>query len=426
MFASDCFSLPKCVESGNMRFCVVSAHSSRFPSMRSKPSFGRYCSQSGCISPSKCVGSRNMRFCVISAHSLRFTSILSTPSFGCYWSQSGCISPSKCLGVEICGSEWFQRILQGSPQCAQSLYLAATGLSKAVFRLQSVQLCNNLIPSNFPKKKKFFGFPISINQPLMRVSFALKVSVCLRLYFASKVRGKWKYAVLNDLSVFFKVPPRRSKPSFGHDWSQSGYISPSKCVGSGNMRFWVISTYSSRFPPMRSQPSFGHYWSQSGCISLSKCVGSGNTRFWVLSAHSSRFPPCAQNLHLATTWLSQAVFRLQSAWELEICSSEWFQRILQGSSNALKTFIWPLLVSVRLHVAFKVRGKWKYAVLNDFSVFFKVSPNTLTTFIWPLLVSVRLYFASKVRGKWKCAILSDFSASSRSPLIRSKPFERKC
>ena len=32
------------------------------------------------------------------------------------------------------------------------------------------------------------------------------------------------------------------------------------------------------YPQMRSKPSFGHYWSQSGCISPSKCVGSGNMR----------------------------------------------------------------------------------------------------------------------------------------------------
>ena len=66
--------------------------------------------------------------------------------------------------------------------------------------------------------------------------------------------------------------------------------------------------------------------------------------------------------------------------------------------NALKTFIWPLLVSVKLHFPFKVRGMCKYAVLSDFSTFFNVPPNALKTFIWPLLVSVRLYFAFKVRG----------------------------
>ena len=80
-----------------------------------------------------------------------------------------------------------------------------------------------------------------------------------------------------------------------------------------------------------------------------------------------------------------------------------FSEFLKVPPNALKTFIWPLLVSVRLHFAFKVRGKWKYAVLSDFSAFFKVSPNALKTFIWPLLVSVKLHFAFKVCGKWKYA-----------------------
>ena len=77
--------------------------------------------------------------------------------------------------------------------------------------------------------------------------------------------------------------------------------------------------------------------------------------------------------------------------------------------NALKTFISPLLVSFRLHFAFKVRGKWKCAVLSDFITFLKVPLDALKVFIWPLLVSVRLHFAFKVRGKWKCAVFSDFS-----------------
>ena len=54
-------------------------------------------------------------------------------------------------------------------------------------------------------------------------------------------------------------------------------------------------------------------------------------------------------------------------------------------------------------MAFKVCGKWKYAVLSDFSPFFKVPLNALKVFIWSLLVSIKLHFAFKVCGKWKYA-----------------------
>ena len=67
-------------------------------------------------------------------------------------------------------------------------------------------------------------------------------------------------------------------------------------------------------------------------------------------------------------------------------------------------------------------GKWKYAVLSDFSAFFKVPLNALKAFIWPLLASVRLHFAFKVGGKWKYAILSDFSAFFKVPLNALKAF----
>ena len=91
-----------------------------------------------------------------------------------------------------------------------------------------------------------------------------------------------------------------------------------------------------------------------------------------------------------------------------------FREFLKVLLHALKAFIWPLLVSVRLHFAFKVCGKWKYTVLSDFNEFFKVPRNALKAFIWPLLVSVRLHFAFKVCGKWKYAVLSDFSGDTIS------------
>ena len=61
--------------------------------------------------------------------------------------------------------------------------------------------------------------------------------------------------------------------------------------------------------------------------------------------------------------------------------------------NALKAFIWPLLVSVRLHFAFKVCGKWKYAFLSDFSTILQIPLNAVKVFIWALLVLVRPHFA---------------------------------
>ena len=56
-------------------------------------------------------------------------------------------------------------------------------------------------------------------------------------------------------------------------------------------------------------------------------------------------------------------------------------------------------MSVRLYFAFKVCGKWKYAVLSDFSAFFKVPLNTLKAFIWAVLVLIRPHFAFKMRGR---------------------------
>ena len=86
---------------------------------------------------------------------------------------------------------------------------------------------------------------------------------------------------------------------------------------------------------------------------------------------------------------------MRGKWKCAVLSD--FSEFLKVPPNALKTFIWPLLVSVRLHFAFKVRGKWKYAVLSDFSAFLKIPLNALKA-IWSLLVSVRLHFALKVLG----------------------------
>ena len=43
-----------------------------------------------------------------------------------------------------------------------------------------------------------------------------------------------------------------------------------------------------------------------------------------LSAILQGSPKCAQSLHFGTTGLSQAAFRLQSGWVVEIRGSEWF------------------------------------------------------------------------------------------------------
>ena len=88
-------------------------------------------------------------------------------------------------------------------------------------------------------------------------------------------------------------------------------------------------------------------------------------------------------------------------WKYAVLSD--FSPFFKVPLNALKGFIWPLLVSVKLYFAFKVCGKWKYAVLGDFSQFFKVPLIALKTFIWPLLMSVKLYLAFKGCGKWKYA-----------------------
>ena len=109
-------------------------------------------------------------------------------------------------------------------------------------------------------------------------------------------------------------------------------------------------------------------------------------------------------------------FKVRGKWKCAVLSDLTdFSAFLKVPLNALKAFIWPLLVSVRLHFAFKIRGKWKYAFLSDFSKFLKIPLNALKTFIWTLLVSVRLHFASTVYGKSQYAFLSDFSKFLKVP-----------
>ena len=150
-------------------------------------------------------------------------------------------------------------------------------------------------------------------------------------------------------SLKVRVDPRLSmcsKPSFGHYWSQLGCISPSKCVGSGNMLFWAISAHSSRFPPMRSKPSFGHFWSRSGCISPSKCVGSENMQFWVISTHSSTFPPMRWKPSFGH-YLSQLGCILPSKC---VGSLMWGSiqdsNVITKSGGRSKTLMWSLKVGV--------------------------------------------------------------------------------
>ena len=72
-----------------------------------------------------------------------------------------------------------------------------------------------------------------------------------------------------------------------------------------------------------------------------------------------------------------------------------FSTILQIPLNALKVFIWALLVLVRLHLAFKVCGEWEYAGLSDFSAFLRIPLYALKASIWPLLVSVKLLVSER-------------------------------
>ena len=84
---------------------------------------------------------------------------------------------------------------------------------------------------------------------------------------------------------------------------------------------------------------------------------------------------------------------MQKAWEVEYAVLSDFGNFFRISLNALKAFIWALLVLVRPHFAFKVCGKWKYAFLSDFSTILQIPFNALKVFIWALLVLVRPHFA---------------------------------
>ena len=150
-----------------------------------------------------------------------------------------------------------------------------------------------------------------------------------------------------------------------------------------------------------------------------KCIALCRVERAVLVQNFTEFFKVLLNAVKTFTWTLLVSVRLHFAFKvlgkLQYAVRSDVRKFLKVLLHALKTFTWTVQVSVRLHFALKVLGKWKYAVRVDFNEFFEIPLNALKTFIWTLLVSVRLHFASTVHGKSQYAFLSDFSKFLKVP-----------